>query len=197
MIGLIKVHGSILIISCFLLILDPVILTTVSNWYVSTEHVKEVSCHHSREHLKALVFLYAFEESVDCHLLSSFCDDSNLHISLFTYVLSTMGVSKESISKFLIGNRFHVKLRIHSPYSNRIILSPYYASSVHIQIDLNKDWGCVILREIDFLLKICWSIPCLHPSWKVHTLENLHPGVAIGNPERHVCKASHRGSKQQ
>jgi len=66
-------------------------------------------------HLKALVFLYAFEESVDCHLLSSFCDDSNLHISLFKYVLSTMGVSKESISKFLIGNRFHVKLRIFSP----------------------------------------------------------------------------------
>jgi len=44
--------------------------------------------------LKALVFLYAFEESVDCHLLSSFCDDPNLHISLFKYVLSTMGVSK-------------------------------------------------------------------------------------------------------
>ena len=34
---------------------------------------------------------------------------------------------------------------------------------------LFKDWGCVILREIDFLLKLCWSIPCLHPSWKVHT----------------------------
>ena len=31
------------------------------------------------------------------------------------YVLSTMGVSKESISKFLRGNRFHVKLRILSP----------------------------------------------------------------------------------
>ena len=65
--------------------------------------------------MKALVFLYAFEESVDCHLLSSFCDDSNLHISLFKYGLSTMGVSKESISKFLIGNQFHVKLRILSP----------------------------------------------------------------------------------
>ena len=26
-----------------------------------------------------------------------------------------------------------------------------------------------ILREIDFVLKICWSIPCLHPSCKVHT----------------------------
>ena len=32
-----------------------------------------------------------------------------------------------------------------------------------------QDWGCVILGEIDFPLKICWSIPCLHPSWKVHT----------------------------
>jgi len=57
-------------------------------------------------------FLYAFEESVDCHLLSIFCDDSNLHRSIFKYVLSTMGVSKESISKCSIGNRFHVKLRI-------------------------------------------------------------------------------------
>jgi len=27
----------------------------------------------------------------------------------------------------------------------------------------------VILREIDSLLKICWTIPCLHLSWKVHT----------------------------
>jgi len=85
---------------------------------------------------------------------------------LFKYVLSTMGVSKESISKFLIENRFHVKLRILSPYSNRIIqinCSPYSN-----KFYLNKDWGCVILREIDFLLKICWSIPCLHPSWIVH-----------------------------
>ena len=31
------------------------------------------------------------------------------------YVFSTMGVSKESISKFLIGNRFHIKLRILTP----------------------------------------------------------------------------------
>jgi len=53
-----------------------------------------------RAHLETLVFLYAFEESVDCHLLSSFCDDSNLHISLFKYVLYPMGVSKESISNF-------------------------------------------------------------------------------------------------
>jgi len=35
---------------------------------------------------------------------------------LIEYVISTIGVSKESISKFLIGNRFHVKLRILSPY---------------------------------------------------------------------------------
>jgi len=31
------------------------------------------------------------------------------------YVLPTVGVGKESISKILIGNRFHVKLRILSP----------------------------------------------------------------------------------
>jgi len=65
--------------------------------------------------LKSTSVLYAFEESVDCALLSSFCNASNLHISPFRYVLSTMGVSKESISKFLIGNRFHVKLRILNP----------------------------------------------------------------------------------
>ena len=39
---------------------------------------------------------------------------SNVTCSI-KYVLSRMGVSKESISKFLIGNRFHVKLRILSP----------------------------------------------------------------------------------
>ena len=37
------------------------------------------------------------------------------YVIVFKYVLSTMGVSKESISKFLIGNRFHVKLHILSP----------------------------------------------------------------------------------
>jgi len=36
-------------------------------------------------------------------------------LQYFKYVLSTMGVSKESISNFLIGNWFHVKLRILSP----------------------------------------------------------------------------------
>ena len=41
--------------------------------------------------LKALVFLYAFEKSADCALLSYFCDDSNLHISTLKYVLSAMG----------------------------------------------------------------------------------------------------------
>jgi len=41
--------------------------------------------------------------------------DSKSESSTDKYVLSTMGVSKESISKFLIGNRFHVKLRILSP----------------------------------------------------------------------------------
>jgi len=33
-------------------------------------------------HIKALSLLYAFEESADYALLSSFCNGSNLHLSL-------------------------------------------------------------------------------------------------------------------
>ena len=58
---------------------------------------------------------------------------------LLKYVLSTMGVSKKSISKFLIGNRFHVKLRIHSPYSNRcrFLLVNCFFSNNRISFTLN------------------------------------------------------------
>ena len=76
-----------------------------------------VVTHHSKKlviYPIALVFLYAFEESVDCHLLSSFCDDSNLHISLFQYVLSTMGVSKDRSANF---NRKSISRKITHPQS--------------------------------------------------------------------------------
>ena len=49
-----------------------------------------------------------------------------------------------------------------------LLLQPFNFSPVSFACNF-QDWGCVILREIDFLLKICWSIPCLHPSWKVNT----------------------------
>ena len=49
-----------------------------------------------------------------------------------------------------------------------LLLQPFNFSPVSFACNF-QDWGCVILREIDFLLKIYWSIPCLHPSWKVHT----------------------------
>jgi len=94
------------------------------------------------------------------------------YVNTFKYVLSTMGVSKESITKFLIGNRFHIKLGILSPYSNRfssVLIQIESSVLIQIKFYLNKDWECIILHEIDFLLKICWSIPCLHQSWKVHT----------------------------
>jgi len=51
-------------------------------------------------YLKALGFLYAFEESANRALLSSYCDDSNFPISIFKYVFSAMGANKESISNF-------------------------------------------------------------------------------------------------
>jgi len=43
--------------------------------------------------------------------------DIRLHIFIFvkTSYYSTCEISKESIGKFLIGNRFHVTLRIISP----------------------------------------------------------------------------------
>ena len=49
-----------------------------------------------------------------------------------------------------------------------LLLQPFNFSPVSFACNF-QDWGCVILREIDFLLKLCWSIPCLHPLWKVHT----------------------------
>ena len=49
-----------------------------------------------------------------------------------------------------------------------LLLQPFNFSPVSFACNF-QHWGCIILREIDFLLKICWSIPCLHPSWKVHT----------------------------
>ena len=42
----------------------------------------------------------ALEESADWALLSSFCDDSNLRISVFKLLHSTSEISKESITNF-------------------------------------------------------------------------------------------------
>jgi len=127
-------------------------------------------CYFINCHLKALVFLYAFEESVDWHLLSSFCHDSNLHISLFKYELSTMGVSKESISKFLIGNWFHVILRILCPYSNRRITCHAKLWLGCLQEPDGEENGATVVANLgrpgwamapsDF-----WLTPCLDPQF--------------------------------
>ena len=53
-----------------------------------------------------------------------------------------------------------------------LLLQPFNFSPVSFACNF-QDWGCVIIREIDFLLKICWSIPCLHPSWKAHTMYKM------------------------
>ena len=53
-----------------------------------------------------------------------------------------------------------------------LLLQPFNFSPVSFACNF-QDWGCIILREIDFLLKICWSIPCLYPSWKVHNSSDM------------------------
>jgi len=73
-------------------------------------------------------------------------------------------VCKQRIDQQIF-NRKSIWRKITHPQS----LFKYNFISIEFYFYLNKDWGCVILREIDFLLKICRSIPCLHPSWKVHT----------------------------
>jgi len=54
------------------------------------------------------------------------------HISYHVRTLHHGG-EQESISKFLIGKQFHVKLRI---------------LSIESRIVLNKDWECVNLRRV-------------------------------------------------
>jgi len=62
-----------------------------------------------------------------------------------------MGVSKESISKFLIGNRFHVKLRILSPIvplSSKGKQGEKTVKEREISLDLLST--CLLLMELTF-----------------------------------------------
>ena len=73
--------------------------------------------------------------------------------TILKYVLSTMGVSKESISKFLIGNRFHVKLRIPSPFSNRI--SRWQSTDSSKAYRNTSTFKCLLTYSLRFCLS--WS----------------------------------------
>ena len=63
---------------------------------------------------------------------------------------------------------YEILIVVLSLFFSLLLLQPFNFSPVSFACNF-QNWGCVILREIDFLLKICWSIPCIHPSWKVHT----------------------------
>jgi len=63
---------------------------------------------------------------------------------------------------------YEILIIVLSLFFSLLLLQPFNFSPVSFACNF-QDWGCLILREIDFLLKICWSILCLHPSWKVHT----------------------------
>jgi len=80
-------------------------LPTSTNQWVF-EIYKEITIERSK-------FVVSFWEISRWVLLSSFCDDSNLHMSVFKYTTSLhTGEEFESISKFLTGNKFHVPIKI-------------------------------------------------------------------------------------
>jgi len=82
---------------------------------------------------KDAVFWDSFVQKRDAEMFTTFnvfLTSVDVNAKEFKYVLSTMGVSKELISKFLIGNRFHIKLCILSPYSNRNNLKILFEDSI-------------------------------------------------------------------
>ena len=81
------------------------------NMTAEIHHHQLFGCYTLEDGIFSLYFyITVYSRPIDFSLLKIFCTCINVK-----YVLSPMGVSKESISKFLIGNRFHVKLRILSP----------------------------------------------------------------------------------
>jgi len=82
-------------------------------------------------------------------------------------------------SAFIDSNLYiSIKLRILSPYSNRLYMI--------------KDWRYVILREIDFL-KICWSIPWLSLLWRIRTWLCNKYSVLLHNQERSLNNGGKQG----
>ena len=74
------------------------------------------------------------------------------------YVLSTMGVSKESISKFLIGNRFHVKLRILSHKNCKQSLQvKSWKAEVTAEKKQTQDNCMQIKVKALKMSKLCWN----------------------------------------
>jgi len=71
-----------------------------------------------------------------------------------------MGVSKESISKFLIGNQFHVKLRILSPYSNKILFEKNL-NKIPIKNLLVDSLLTPIVDAVDKYAR-AYSLKCIH-----------------------------------
>ena len=79
-----------------------------------------------------------------------------------------MGVSKESISKFLIGNRFHVKLRILSPENCKKKLTG----------EKLKGWSnsCMTILNCWYGTTESWQI-----SWGISFHTNASTSVAVTN----------------
>ena len=89
-------------------------------------------------------------------------------MSQFFVATSILDVSQLVKMLWFMSLYYEILIVVLSLFFSLLLLQPFNFSPVSFACNF-QDWGCVILRESDFLLKICWSIPCLHPLWKVHT----------------------------
>jgi len=87
-------------------------------------------------------------------------------MSQFFVATSILDVSQFVKMLWFMSLYYEILIVVLSLFFSLLLLQPFNFSPVSFACNF-QDWGCVILREIDFLLKICWSIPCLYPSWKV------------------------------
>ena len=85
-----------------------------------------------------------------------------------------MGVSKESISKFLIGNRFNVKLRILSPENCKQSLQvKSWKAEVTAEKKQTQDYNQI------FVVPIHLSVSAMIKALQGHWLMLIHQGLLL------------------
>ena len=110
----------------------------------------------------------------------------------FKYVLSTMGISKKSISKFLIGNRFHVKKKKLNP---KAMITYKRPTTIGQKLTNYKDLALIFFCWSNKLVKLATKILCLsRKTLRTSCGPKLVTGLFVGtvnfssSGKKHFCK---------